>query len=358
MNRIMITTCALCMSLASSAQVSYTIKGAADDMNGKTAYLYDAENGGTAALDSAVISNNAFTFTGTQPKAGFATVSVGRIRTTLILENGTINVSLNNPGKATGTPTNDVMEACNEKLNTFNDQYKELRKQASELEKGDNVRMKELQEKWDLISKKQTEVAKECINQNLDNIVGAQLLRQMESRLSSDEVTKILAAASPVMKEHVYTQAVIKHQEAIKRSEVGQKFTDVKMKDVNGNEVALSDYVGKGKYVLIDFWASWCGPCRGEMPNVKAAYEKFASKGFEIVGISLDSKKEAWMKGIEDLGITWPQMSDLKGWKCEGAAVYGVRGIPATLLVDPNGIIIASNLRGDDLEKKLSEVLK
>ena len=358
MNRISITTCALCMSLAASAQVNYTIKGTASGMDGQTVYLNDAENSQTTAMDSVIISNNAFTFKGTQPKVCFATVSAGRARTTLILEDGTVNVSLNSPGKATGTPTNDILEACNEKINAFNSEYKALRQQASELKEEDKAKMLELEKKWEDVSNRQAAVVKECINQNLNNIVGAQLLRRFESSLSSEEVTKILAAASPVMKENGYTQAVIKHQVAMKRAEVGQKFTDVKMKDVNGQEVALSDYIGKGKYVLIDFWASWCGPCRGEMPHVKAAYEKFVPKGFEVVGISLDSKKEAWMKGIKDLGITWPQMSDLKGWKCEGAAVYGIRAIPATLLVDPNGMIIGKNLRGEEIEKKLNEVLK
>lgn len=357
MNKIIITTCALCMSFMASAQVSYTIKGTVNGMDGKKVYLNDAEND-RAVMDSATVSNNAFTFKGTQPKACFASVSVGRIGTTVILEDGTINVSLNNPRKATGSPTNDILDACNEKINSFNDEFRALRKQASELKEDQKDEMAALEKKWEEISNKQTAVVKECINQNLNNIVSAYLLRMNESSLSSEEVAKILADASPAMKENGFAKAVIEHQVAVKRSEVGQKFTDFTMKDVNDKEVSLSDYIGKGKYVLIDFWASWCGPCRGEMPHVKAAYEKFASKGFEIVGVSLDSKKEAWLKGISDLGITWPQMSDLKGWQCEGAKIYGVRGIPATLLVDPNGVIIGKNLRGDDIEKKLNEVLK
>lgn len=358
MNRISITTFALCMSLAASAQVSYTIKGTATGMDGQTVYLNNAENSNATAMDSVIISNNTFAFKGTQPKVCFATVSADRNRTTFVLEEGTINVSLDSPGKATGTPTNDILEACNKRINAFNSEYDALRQQASELKEEDKEKMQALQKSWEDVSNRQTAVVKECINQNLNNIVGAQLLRRFESSLSSEEVAKIIAEASPVMKENGFTQAVIKHQIAMKRAEVGQKYTDVRMKDVNDKEIALSDYIGKGKYVLIDFWASWCGPCRGEMPYVKAAYEKFASKGFEIVGISLDNKKEAWLKGIKDLGITWPQMSDLKGWKCEGAAIYGIRGIPATLLVDPNGMIIGKNLRGEAIEKKLNEVLK
>lgn len=357
MNKIIIATCALCMSLPTFAQVNYTIKGAINGMDGKTVYLYLTENG-QAVIDSTTVSNNEFAFKGTQPKVCFGMVATGRIGTNLVLENGTINVSLNNPRKAVGTPNNDLLNSCMTKIDAFNEEFRAMRKQAGELKEDQKEEMAAIEKKWDGVSEKQAAVAQECINSNLNSIVSAYLLRQQEGSMTSEEVAKTIDGMSPAVKESGYAQAVIEHQKAVKRSEVGQKFTDFKMKDLNDKDVSLSDYVGKGKYVLVDFWASWCGPCRKEMPHVKAAYEKFAPKGFEIVGVSLDSKKDAWVKGTNDLGITWPQMSDLKGWKCEGAAIYGIRGIPATLLVDPNGIIIGKNLRGDEIEKKLSEVLK
>ena len=120
----------------------------------------------------------------------------------------------------------------------------------------------------------------------------------------------------------------------------------------------LSEFVGNGKVVLIDFWASWCPPCRADMPNLVAAYKQYKSKGFEIVGISLDSKADAWAKGVQDLGITWTQLSDLQGWKNAGAALYGVNSIPHTILVDKDGTILCKQLHGKEIAAKLEEILK
>lgn len=149
-----------------------------------------------------------------------------------------------------------------------------------------------------------------------------------------------------------------KHIETVEKTAVGQKYIDFSMDTPEGQTVKLSDFISKNKYTLIDFWASWCGPCRKEMPNVVAAYKEFKNKGFGIVGVSLDNNLDKWKEAITALDITWPQMSDLQGWNNAGAKLYGVNSIPATVLVDQEGTIVARNLRGEDIKAKLSELLK
>ncbi|ANI88034.1 hypothetical protein A9P82_01070 [Arachidicoccus ginsenosidimutans] len=139
---------------------------------------------------------------------------------------------------------------------------------------------------------------------------------------------------------------------------VGIKAPDFTENDVNGNPVSLSSF--KGKYVLVDFWASWCAPCRAENPNVVKAYNEYKDKGFNILGVSLDgtSTKNAWLAAIKKDGLTWTEVSDLKGWENAAAQLYMVTAIPQNFLIDPNGVIIAKNLRGDALESKLAEIFK
>jgi len=136
--------------------------------------------------------------------------------------------------------------------------------------------------------------------------------------------------------------------------EVGSTAPDFTLPQPDGNLLSLSQL--KGKYVLVDFWASWCGPCRKENPQVVSLYQKYKGKGFEILGVSLDDKREAWLQAIEKDGLSWRHVSDLKGWQNEAAQLYDVNAIPMTYLLDPNGTIIAKGLRGPSLEAKLEEL--
>jgi thiol-disulfide isomerase/thioredoxin len=141
----------------------------------------------------------------------------------------------------------------------------------------------------------------------------------------------------------------------LKRSLIGNQMADFIQADTSGKQVKLSSF--KGKYVLVDFWASWCGPCRAENPNVLKVYNAYKDKGFTVVGISLDDKAVNWKKAIRDDKMPWVQLSDLKGWKNEISTSFGIQAIPSNLLIDPSGKIIAKDLRGEALHKKLDETL-
>ena len=144
--------------------------------------------------------------------------------------------------------------------------------------------------------------------------------------------------------------------EGMRKKQPGRMFADLIMDDMDGQRRQLSEWCGKGSYVLVDFWASWCRPCRVEMPNVVDSYVKYHSKGYEVVGVSFDSNAAAWKSAVKRLGMTWPQISDLKGWGSAASAAYGVMSIPSNVLLDPEGRIIDSDLRGERLLSRLAEI--
>jgi peroxiredoxin len=168
-----------------------------------------------------------------------------------------------------------------------------------------------------------------------------------------------LAVADKLKKEwpnYDHAKAFITMVDNMKTIAVGQPAPEIELPDTTGRVVKLSSM--KGKYVLVDFWAKWCGPCRQENPNVVRAYNKYKDKGFTVFGVSLDRSKNDWLQAIKQDGLTWTHVSDLKYWQSAAAKTYNITGIPFSVLLDPNGVIIAKNLRGPALDKKLEEVLR
>lgn len=167
-----------------------------------------------------------------------------------------------------------------------------------------------------------------------------------------DSLSQMLTKAYPSVPN---VQQLSTQVEKMRLLAVGQPAPEIALPSLDGKIVKLSSF--RGQYVLLDFWAEWCKPCRVENPNIVKAYNAYHDKGFEVFGVSLDKTREKWLRGITEDGLTWTHVSDLKGWQSEGARIYNVSGIPASFLLDPQGIIIGKNLRGPKLLQKLEELL-
>ncbi len=235
-------------------------------------------------------------------------------------------------------------------------QYRALMKQDPKAEQpATKAKIVVLFDALDSLSQAQVQLVRRIIRENKDNNIPVPYIVEAMQLLGYDGLKEALDPKAAYYNHPDLAKAKQLLATYDKRAP-GTKFKDMTMNDMDGKEVTLSQWAGKGNYVLVDFWASWCGPCRQEMPNVVVNYEKYHAKGFEIVGVSFDQNKEPWVKAVQTMGLRWPQMSDLKGWQCAASDLYGIRSIPASMLIDPQGTIIALDLRGKALGKKLKEI--
>ena len=332
-------------------------------------YLVEEEyiNGPSKIIDSAKVVDNRYEFKGPRvdvPKMYFiksADPNCLSPITPVFIENGVIRVRANADfflnREVSGTVNNDLFSLYNAATEYGVDSIRRVFviDRMIHPDKDRETQTKEFDARTDFLNSRNLSVQKNMVETYKDQVFAPfNIYWEMKANLSLDELKAWRQKIDPKLNNHPYTKQL---DEYIRLAAfgVGSVMPNFTLKTPDGKDISLNDF--KGKYVLVDFWASWCGPCLREMPNVVKLYKECKGKNFEIFGVSLDNKKDAWVKAIKANGMKWPQGSDLKGWGSEPARLCNVSAIPFTVLIDPEGEVIAIDLRGEQLHAKVKEVL-
>lgn len=351
---------------------NFTIRGKLKNVEypAKVYMIYTVN--GRLLKDSSIVNNDSFTLKGTvhEPtKAFLALMTKGAglysapapDQVGVYLENGTITVSSNGPlaqAKIGGTKLNKDQQDLMDVIRPFSIKEKELNAAYTSANGNDELLVK-IKSEYDELAIKKEKAQIAFIKGHPASVVSLNLIRSSFNPVSDPPKSRMLIGLlSKDLQENKAAKRFLEGVKVVKKLEIGDMAPQFSMNNIKDEKISISSY--QGKYLLLDFWASWCVPCRKENPNVIKAFNTFKDKNFDILGVSIDAGengKKAWIEAIKQDGLTWEQVCDLKGSGNEAAILYQVDAIPTNFLIDPTGKIIAKNLRGMELETKLNEVL-
>jgi thiol-disulfide isomerase/thioredoxin len=363
---VALCVCACCATAQTSGKKGYTVSGTIEEIpDGIKIYIGEMQGFFSfIPSDSAVVKGGKYTMNGyqKQPVSRIILASNGKdVRMAeFILENIPITINLAKDYKKnfiSGGRDNELLAEYNkmeEEANATIEPIWQVSRDSTKTKAEREAADKKL-EKFNI---ERQAVHVQYIIDHIPSGMSSVLLEYEYPDLDESTINRILAVMKDKCPQDEIYQAILADREKMKRTSIGAMYTDIAMKSPEGKLVKVSDFVSKNKVTMIDFWASWCGPCRAEMPNFIKIYNKYKDKGFAVVGVSLDDNAPAWTGAIKKLGIPWQQMSDLNGWQCSGVSLYNVTSIPATVLIGKDGKIIAKNLRGEELEAKLKEIFQ
>jgi peroxiredoxin len=345
-----------------TAKDKFTIKGSIAGVDTGKVYLQKIVDGKPVSVDSANISGGKFTFTGKMdmPDIRILRLNARDYFAQFFLENAPVNIAAKKDSlratKITGSPSQDIFQIYIDEMQKLSKEVVGIQQRyQTAMASGNTADADKAKIDYQAMIDNNQVFTKNFIKKHSNSVVAAYIARyQLAEQAGDAELDSIVTSFPAEIAESEYVKELKKMIEERQKTAIGAVAPDFTMNDRDGKPVELSSL--RGKVILVDFWASWCAPCRQENPNVVKVYNEFHPKGFEILGVSLDRSKDDWLKAIADDKLTWMHVSDLQYWQNAAARLYGVNSIPMNFLLDKDGKIIAKSLRGADLEAKLKEI--